>query len=74
MSPRPRPRPRTACGHCSMPTLHAICDACTAESLRSCLESPRWMDVRGSTPGTLPGETLADEFRRDLARVAELRR
>ena len=35
-------------------------------NLEHCLASQVWLDTRGITPGDLPGETLADTFRREL--------
>jgi hypothetical protein len=35
-------------------------------NLRACLDSKDWLEVRGVAAGDLPGETLADTFRREL--------
>lgn len=36
-------------------------------NIEACLSSEAWLKVRGTTKGDLPGETLADTFRRELA-------
>ncbi len=48
------------------PKLATYCDECHAASLRGLLDCPYWLTWRGLSAGDLPGETLADTFRREL--------
>ena len=58
------------CECCNAPCEGVTCDPCEAARLLELLSSQAWMEVRGKTSGDLPGETLADTLRRELAAVA----
>jgi hypothetical protein len=56
------------CETCCKPTPIGIrCDECYAATIRGLLSNPEWMRLRGCAAGDLPGETLADTYRRELA-------
>ena len=57
-----------ACG-ADAGTAGVRCNPCHAATLRGLLSNPAWMEVRGTAKGDLPGETLADTFRRDLRAI-----
>ena len=56
------------CETCCKPAPVGVrCDECHAATLRGLLSDPHWMRWRGCAAGDLPGETLADTFRRELS-------
>ncbi len=59
------------CAGCSnrlKPSEQVYCDPCHTQTIRGLLDDPVWLTWRGNVaPGDLPGETLADTLRRELA-------
>ena len=67
----------TTCTCCNAPApAGTTCDPCQARRIRSLLRSKGWREVRGTTSGDRPGETLEQSMRRELAALeaAELDR
>jgi hypothetical protein len=59
------------CECCNAPCEAITCNPCEAGRLRELLSSKAWMEVRGTSCGDLPGETLADTLRRELKGLGE---
>lgn len=56
------------CERCCRPCPTGVhCDECAAVLIEDLLSDPHWMRWRGCAAGDLPGETLADTFRRELS-------
>ncbi len=65
---------RGACQSCGRPasldTPQAVtCDPCEGARIRGLLGSEAWLAARGQSSGDLPGETLEDTLRRELAHL-----
>mgnify|MGYP003646246369 CR=1 FL=1 len=56
------------CSSCCRPMRYSVeyCDDCHGERVKRLISCDGWLAMAEDRPGDLPGENLADTFRRDL--------